>query len=514
MATIPMYKDLKIDFKKQYPNPVFRVHQGDDGSWVIRIAFYDNGSRIDISSATAQFKATIANYIAVESEPATIVDNKVNITITADMTAFSGKLLIDVGLTSSEQTVWKTIIGTVDASCINETSYIDMDGNTWNSALDAETIARETADGELSDAITAEASARAAADANKANKNLDNVIDGSIKQRMIDDGQVGEDELTSALAAKINGKADKMSPAGTNDKILLSQNGGFTNSGIGIQGTINNTGAYVPTSGAVYAALQDKADKQTGVSNGRLAIFNNDVLQDGGKSLESYNSSATDYGLSNSDLKVPSSKIVKLNLDDKADTTDVQTALADKLETAPDGDNFLIKSNGKISNAYHDDDILGSLIFGGIIAAFDSDTKVATIGVSDAAKARLNLPESTNYIYYQLTDTALHNMYFKTVVNFVLNYNQYWTTDLVLCSPDQVFRIMVKRDGMTLTYCPFIPMSSAPPTGVVQASYPPGTIIIHNDNNDAIPYLVLKSSYNGSGFRHTYLNLITSEILN
>ena len=330
---------------------------------------------------------------------------------------------------------------------------------------------------------------------------------------------------TADIASLNTGKQDKVTGAGN---IALLGSSGLEDSGkdfddlaewgdadISTDGEFSNDDSHFPTSKLVKEKLSGKADKPSNVSNGRIAMFNGNNLADSGKSFDSYNASATDYGLSNDDKKVPSSKIVKALLDKKADASDlsaVETALDDKLETAPDGDNFLLNAQMKVSSLYLDDAVKGSFIYGGVITAFDSDTKVADIVASDAAKARLG--SNLEYIHYQLTDAALVGFFFKTNVNFVLSYNQYNTSDLIVCFGGSCAALMLKTAGMASSYVSYVGNTSAPPTGYVLAEYKLGTMYMYNNSGVYTPYICVESSYNGGlGYKHKWLNLKTGEVI-
>lgn len=124
--------NLRVDLSDDYINKDIIFHEGDINGTEIVLAVYDNNSEFDLTGCTAEYDATIDGCLAEEAAAATISDtNKINVPVTANMTAINGLLLIDVKIKRGNDilTVY-TVSANVKRAVINGATIIDIDGKS------------------------------------------------------------------------------------------------------------------------------------------------------------------------------------------------------------------------------------------------------------------------------------------------------------------------------------------------------------------------------------------------
>lgn len=121
-------KSLNIDLNIISPQKHIRIHEGDVDSVDILIGVSVDDESVDLSGVTIKYDATINNYLAEQDADGSVVDDKISIPVTQNMTAMSGLLLIDVRMIQSDQILFtQTICATVEKAVVNGSTYIDFD---------------------------------------------------------------------------------------------------------------------------------------------------------------------------------------------------------------------------------------------------------------------------------------------------------------------------------------------------------------------------------------------------
>jgi len=121
-------KSLNIDLNIISPQKHIRIHEGDVDSVDILIGVTVDDESVDLSGVTIKYDATINNYLAEQDADGSVVENKISIPVTQNMTAMSGLLLIDVRMIQSDQILFtQTICATVEKAVVNDSTYIDFD---------------------------------------------------------------------------------------------------------------------------------------------------------------------------------------------------------------------------------------------------------------------------------------------------------------------------------------------------------------------------------------------------
>ena len=326
--------------------------------------------------------------------------------------------------------------------------------------------------------------------------------------------------MDTELASSIAGKISKVTSA--NGKIpLFKSDGNIESSGKDFgdlvewtdvdTSELSDDDTCVPTSRLVATELAKKISKVTS-ANGKIPLFKSDGnVESSSKSFDSYNSSATNYGLSDSNLKVPTSKIIKALTNDliSADTTINSTisGLDGRVENLeyPDGDIYLF-DDGELSLEYVPTDLKQAFIMAGQITAFDNG--VMTISVNDECKRRLDLPASQSTIEYAPTASEIKGMMFVANVSFRVNSINVSIGDIVMCHKhgNGFSVLLTKKGGSATSYVPFISKNEAPPTDGVSVTYALGTIWLHTSAKRA--YICVASNYSsGTGYVHEWLEL-------
>lgn len=130
-------QNLTIDLAHDNVNNNLRFHEGDVNGSDLKITVYNNNEALDLTGITVTYDATIAGYLAEQDHAATFSGNIITIPVTANMTALSGVLKIDVKFTkSSDVLIMRTIIADVQRSIVNGSVIIDISGTTIGGKLD------------------------------------------------------------------------------------------------------------------------------------------------------------------------------------------------------------------------------------------------------------------------------------------------------------------------------------------------------------------------------------------
>ena len=131
-------KSLDIDLNILSPQKHIRIHEGDVDSVDILIGVTVDDDSVDLDGVTIKYDATINNYLAEQDADGSVVDGKISIPVTQNMTAMSGLLLIDVRMIQADQILFtQTIYATVDNAVVNGSTYIDLDKITINQRMNA-----------------------------------------------------------------------------------------------------------------------------------------------------------------------------------------------------------------------------------------------------------------------------------------------------------------------------------------------------------------------------------------
>ena len=131
-------KSLDIDLNIISHQKYIRIHEGDVDSVDILIGVTVDDDSVDLDGVTIKYDATINNYLAEQDADGSVVDGKISIPVTRNMTAMSGLLLIDVRMIQSDQILFtQTICATVEKAVVNGSTYIDFDKITINQRMNA-----------------------------------------------------------------------------------------------------------------------------------------------------------------------------------------------------------------------------------------------------------------------------------------------------------------------------------------------------------------------------------------
>lgn len=129
---------LIIDLCRNSPTKVIKIHQGDKDSIVLAVQVTVNGAAKSLSGVTAKYDAVISDYIAEADAAATITGSTVYIPITANMTALSGVLKIDIKFIEGSTVLFtQTLKLIVEKSVLDEGLYIDFSQTTLGAKLEA-----------------------------------------------------------------------------------------------------------------------------------------------------------------------------------------------------------------------------------------------------------------------------------------------------------------------------------------------------------------------------------------
>lgn len=131
-------KSLDIDLNIISPQRNIRIHEGDIDSIDIVLAVSVDDVSLDLTGLTIKYDATINNYLAEQDANGSVVENKIVIPVTENMTAMPGLLLIDVRMIQGDEVLFtQTISAIVDKAVVNGSTYIDFSKITINQRLNA-----------------------------------------------------------------------------------------------------------------------------------------------------------------------------------------------------------------------------------------------------------------------------------------------------------------------------------------------------------------------------------------
>ena len=122
-------KSLDIDLNIISPQKKhIRIHEGDVDSVDILIGVTVDDESVDLTGVMIKYDATINNYLVEQDADGSVVNDKISIPVTQNMTAMSGLLLIDVRMIQNDQILFtQTICATVEKAVVNGSTYIDFD---------------------------------------------------------------------------------------------------------------------------------------------------------------------------------------------------------------------------------------------------------------------------------------------------------------------------------------------------------------------------------------------------
>lgn len=121
-------KSLDIDLNIISPQKHIRIHEGDVDSVDILIGVTVDDETVDLNGVDIKYDATINNYLAEQDADGSVIDGKISIPVTQNMTAMSGLLLIDIRMIRNDQILHtQTIWATVEKAVVNGSTYIDLD---------------------------------------------------------------------------------------------------------------------------------------------------------------------------------------------------------------------------------------------------------------------------------------------------------------------------------------------------------------------------------------------------
>ena len=121
-------KSLDIDLNIISPQKHIRIHEGDVDSVDILIGVSVDDESVALDGLTIKYDATINNYLAEQDADGSVVDGKISIPVTQNMTAMSGLLLVDVRMIRNDKILHtQTIWATVEKAVVNGSTYIDLD---------------------------------------------------------------------------------------------------------------------------------------------------------------------------------------------------------------------------------------------------------------------------------------------------------------------------------------------------------------------------------------------------
>ena len=124
-------KKLTIDVGSASPNDIFHLHQNDVGSAELVIKLTENSQELALTGATVKYDASVRNILVAEDLSGSILDNKIHIPVTEQMTQLSGIMLIDVRIIENGETFHThTIMCHVDSAVVNDGVSVDLSGIT------------------------------------------------------------------------------------------------------------------------------------------------------------------------------------------------------------------------------------------------------------------------------------------------------------------------------------------------------------------------------------------------
>lgn len=134
-------KNITVDLNRVQPLKTIQIHEGDTNSVRLVFTLTKDSADVDLSSVSIKYDAVIGDYLAEQDAPGSIEDGKAVVPVTANMTAHSGILKVDVKLVEGESVLFtQTIKLLVERSVINGDTIIDISGTTIDQKLDKLTL--------------------------------------------------------------------------------------------------------------------------------------------------------------------------------------------------------------------------------------------------------------------------------------------------------------------------------------------------------------------------------------
>lgn len=131
-------KSLDIDLNIISPQRNIQIHEGDIDSIDIVLAVSADDVSLDLTGLTIKYDATINNYLVEQDADGAVVENKIVIPVTENMTAMPGLLLTDVRMIQGDEILFtRTIRATVERAVVDGSTYIDFSKITINQRLNA-----------------------------------------------------------------------------------------------------------------------------------------------------------------------------------------------------------------------------------------------------------------------------------------------------------------------------------------------------------------------------------------
>ena len=134
-------KNITVDLNRVQPLKTIQIHEGDTNSVRLVFTLTKDSADVDLSSVSIRYDAVIGDYLAEQDAPGSIEDGKAVVPVTANMTARSGILKVDVKLVEGDSVLFtQTIKLLVERSVINGDTIIDISGTTIDQKLDQLTL--------------------------------------------------------------------------------------------------------------------------------------------------------------------------------------------------------------------------------------------------------------------------------------------------------------------------------------------------------------------------------------
>lgn len=134
-------KNITVDLNRVQPLKTIQIHEGDTNSVRLVFTLTKDSADVDLSSVSIRYDAVIGDYLAEQDAPGSVEDGKAVVPVTANMTARSGILKVDVKLVEGDSVLFtQTIKLLVERSVINGDTIIDISGTTIDQKLDQLTL--------------------------------------------------------------------------------------------------------------------------------------------------------------------------------------------------------------------------------------------------------------------------------------------------------------------------------------------------------------------------------------
>ena len=134
-------KNITVDLNRVQPLKTIQIHEGDTNSVRLVFTLTKDSADVDLSSVSIRYDAVIGDYLAEQDAPGSIEDGKAVVPVTANMTAHSGILKVDVKLVEGDSILFtQTVKLLVERSVINGDTIIDISGTTIDQKLERLTL--------------------------------------------------------------------------------------------------------------------------------------------------------------------------------------------------------------------------------------------------------------------------------------------------------------------------------------------------------------------------------------